>query len=610
MFLALFNRERLYQDWLRKNQPENLPNRVFPLLVHFSKIMPVKFWGMVLINSLGVLCIAAIPYELKTITNNIISTGGQIPADFWHSDLGKSFIEFCFIVCGSYMFFWVVWLFSFTLRNPLMGRILQEIYSYVLKHDPTYFDNQLSGRVIQKSVDLCNQSMWMFEQFWWTYTNNFIYFTAAIAFLSFANPLLGIGLVAWLLVYFSLVGFMGYKIIPYSAAMSDARALVTGRYADVITNIRNMFLFASRTPEEGRLANAINNRINKGQTVYLATLNARVPMHVLSILGFIGFYGGCILAISHGLITVGDFAMVGTLTAVIMTRANDVANNLPELFENIGSAQESIDMLFTPHRLQDREGAIPLEIKQGSINFKNVNFAYDNRIPVFHNFNLHIKPGERIGLVGPSGSGKSTLVSLLLRLYDIESGEIAVDGQNISHASQESLRRQISMIPQESVLFHRSLADNIRYGRESASDEEVIAAAKAAEAHEFIEALPLDYKTLVGERGVKLSGGQRQRIAIARALLKNAPILVLDEATSALDSESEVHIQRAIRNAMEGKTVIAIAHRLSTIAHLDRLIVMSKGKIVEDGSHTELLEKGGLYAQLWAHQSGGFLQEH
>lgn len=564
---------------------------------------------MVLINSIGVLFIACIPYSMKSLTDNILATGGKIPEDFWGSPLGFSFIQFCVIAWCSYMFFWIVWWFSFNLRNPLMGRILQEIYAYVLRHDPTYFDNQLSGRVIQKSVDLCNQSMWIFEQFWWTYTNNLVYFAAAVGFLTFTNPMLGLALVLWLAVYFFLVVIVGRNIMPYSAAMSDARAIVTGRYADIITNIRNLFLFASRIPEEGRLASAINNRINRGQTVYLATLNARIFMHLMSIAGFIGFFGGCIYAIDQGLITVGDFAMVGTLTAIIMTRANDVANNLPELFENVGSAQESIDMLFTEHRLQNREGAVPLKVNKGEIEFKNVNFAYDNRIPVFHNFNLHIKPGERIGLVGPSGSGKSTLVSLLLRLYDIESGEINIDSQNIAIATQESLRRSISMIPQESVLFHRSLADNIRYGREDATDEEVIAAAKSAEAHEFIEDLPQNYATLVGERGVKLSGGQRQRIAIARALLKNAPILVLDEATSALDSESEVHIQRAIKNAMEGKTVIAIAHRLSTIAHLDRLIVMHKGKIVEDGSHAALLKQKGLYAQLWAHQSGGFLQE-
>jgi ABC-type multidrug transport system fused ATPase/permease subunit len=264
-------------------------------------------------------------------------------------------------------------------------------------------------------------------------------------------------------------------------------------------------------------------------------------------------------------------------------------------------------MLIVPRDIRDRAGATGLKVTRGEIVFDKVHFLYDPKRPVFRGLDLMIKPGERVGLIGHSGAGKSTLATLLMRLYESQSGSITIDGQNIADVTQESLRRSIGLIPQDAVLFHRTLMENIRYGRPQAGDAEVFLAARRAHAHEFIMTLPLAYDTLVGERGVKLSGGQRQRIAIARALLKDAPILILDEATSALDSESEALIQSAMAEAMVGKTVIAIAHRLSTLAHLDRLIVLDKGRIVEDGSHAELMLRGGVYASLWARQVGGFL---
>jgi ABC-type multidrug transport system fused ATPase/permease subunit len=306
-------------------------------------------------------------------------------------------------------------------------------------------------------------------------------------------------------------------------------------------------------------------------------------------------------------ITVGDFLLIMTLMIQLIRNVFDMANALPDTYDMIGSIRDSLDMLIVPRDIRDRAGATDLVVTRGEVVFDQVDFLYDRKKSVFRGLTLTVAPGQRVGLIGHSGAGKSTLATLLMRLYDIQGGSIAIDGQNIAEVTQRSLRESIALIPQDAVLFHRTLIENIRYGRPDASDDEVFLAARRAHAHEFIAALPLGYETLVGERGVKLSGGQRQRIAIARALLKDAPILILDEATSALDSESEALIQSAMREAMTGKTVIAIAHRLSTLAHLERLIVLDKGHIVEDGSHAELLARGAAYAALWKRQVGGFL---
>jgi len=315
----------------------------------------------------------------------------------------------------------------------------------------------------------------------------------------------------------------------------------------------------------------------------------------------------------HGLvrraISVGDFLLISTLMIQLIRNVFDMANGLPDTYDMVGSIHDSLAMLIVPRDICDAPGASELRVPRGEVVFDRVSFAYDNKKPIFDRLRLTIPAGQRIGLIGHSGAGKTTLVTMLMRLYDVQQGAIRIDGQNIAEVTQASLRRSIGLIPQDVILFHRTLMENIRYGRPGASDAEVVRAAERAHAHEFVTALPEGYRTLVGERGVKLSGGQRQRIAIARALLKDAPILLLDEATSALDSESEALIQVGMNEAMAGKTVVAIAHRLSTLAHLDRLLVIEKGQIVEDGAHAELLAKGGVYAALWSRQVGGFLTD-
>jgi ABC-type multidrug transport system fused ATPase/permease subunit len=309
-----------------------------------------------------------------------------------------------------------------------------------------------------------------------------------------------------------------------------------------------------------------------------------------------------------GVLTVGDFALFQGYLTVLFWRSGDIGRIVRRLYEAVAESKEMVEILKTPHEIRDKRGAKDLQVEHGRVDFQDVVFGYTNRRRILDEFNLTIRPHEKVAIVGSSGAGKSTVIKLLFRFHDIQKGRILVDGQNIAKVTHKSLRDQLSLVAQESILFHRTLMENIRYGRRDATDDEVIQAAKEARAHEFITDLPDGYNTLVGERGVKLSGGERQRVAIARAILKDAPILVLDEATSSLDSESEHLIQEALVELMENKTAIVIAHRLSTILKMDRVIVVDQGQVVESGSHQELLAKGGMYRKLWEIQAGGFLE--
>jgi ATP-binding cassette, subfamily B, multidrug efflux pump len=397
-----------------------------------------------------------------------------------------------------------------------------------------------------------------------------------------------------------------------SKQVSEARSMLTGRIVDTYTNILTVKLFARARREDAYVRDAIEEhtglfygslRLNTLFSFSLTTLNALLVTGTGAI---------AITLWVHGKVGVGTVAMALPLSWQIISIAGWVALRVTEIFENIGVVQEGMMTIARPIGLADRPGAKELMVTRGEISFKDVRFGYGRETGLIDGLTLTVKPGERIGLVGRSGAGKSTLVNLLLRFFDLEDGRILIDGQDIAVATQESLRAQISVVTQDTSLLHRSIRENIRYGRPDASEAEIIAAARLAHAQEFIVDLEdwrgrRGYDSQVGERGVKLSGGQRQRIAIARVILKNAPILVLDEATSALDSEVEGAIQASLDTLMAGKTVIAIAHRLSTIARMDRLVILDRGHIVEQGTHDELLRAGGHYAALWRRQSGGFI---
>jgi ATP-binding cassette subfamily B multidrug efflux pump len=423
------------------------------------------------------------------------------------------------------------------------------------------------------------------------------------------TPFLG-----WLALYLCSIAYFVPRLARTAKTQADARSMMTGRITDAYTNIATVKLFSHANREAGYARSAMRDFLGTVHGQMRLVSGFEVVNHTLSMLLIMSVCGMSLWLWSRGEVGIGAVA-AGTAMAL---RLNGISHwmmwEVAMLFEHVGTVQDGINTLSRSRQVLDQPDAQPLRVSKGEIHFKDVGFAYGGERKVIDHLNLHIKPGEKIGLVGRSGAGKSTIVNLLLRFYDVEQGRVLIDGQDIGHVTQHSLREQIGMVTQDTSLLHRSVRDNILYGRPDADDEQMIRSAKKAEAHDFIHTLTdpkgrTAYDAHVGERGVKLSGGQRQRIAIARVMLKDAPILLLDEATSALDSEVEAAIQASLYRLMEGKTVVAIAHRLSTIAAMDRLIVLDQGRIVEEGDHATLLARGGLYARLWAHQSGGFLGE-
>jgi len=427
-----------------------------------------------------------------------------------------------------------------------------------------------------------------------------------------ADVWLVLPLVVWLASYLVLVFHFVPRLQKVSMAQSDARAQMTGRIVDSYTNIQTIKLFAHTMREQDYARGAMDEFMVTVHAEMRLVTQLTVALHTLNAFLLASVAGVAIWAWLQASISMGAIAVAIALVIRIRSMSDWILWEVASLFENIGTVEDGMGTLAQPLAIADAKDAKDLVVAHGEIRFDHVKFHYGREAKIIDDLSLVIKPGEKVGIVGRSGAGKSTLVNLLLRFYDVEGGRILIDGQDVAHVTQESLRRNIGMVTQDTSLLHRSIRDNIRYGRPDASEEELLEASRRAHADEFIRGLTdakgrSGYDTQVGERGVKLSGGQRQRVAIARVLLKDAPILVLDEATSALDSEVEAAIQEQLYDLMEGKTVIAIAHRLSTIAVLDRLIVMDGGRVIESGSHEELLQQDGLYAALWRRQSGGFI---
>jgi ATP-binding cassette, subfamily B, multidrug efflux pump len=499
---------------------------------------------------------------------------------------------------------------------PGMTNLIRwQTHRYVLRQSVTYFANDFAGRIasniVQAAASLRDSVVQIIDALW------FVTVFAVSALVIFAETDLRLAgpLILWILVYVSALSYFVPRIRRRSEALAHMRATVTGRIVDSYTNIQTVKLFAhlEREDEHAREALADHTAAFHRQTRLITFLNLTVSVSNSILLVSVGVLAVWLWARSA--VSLGDIAVATGLALRVALMSGWVMWTAIGIFDNIGQVQEGMRTIARPRALVDRVDARPLTAPKGGIRFENVRFHYGKAGGVIDNLSFTIAPGEKVGLVGRSGAGKSTLVNLLLRFYDVEGGRILIDGQDIALATQESLRQQIGMVTQDTSLLHRSIGENIRYGRPDATDEAVIAVARQAHAHDFVMRLTdpdgrKGYDTLVGERGVKLSGGQRQRIAIARVLLKDAPILVLDEATSALDSEVEAAIQENFQTLMEGKTVIAIAHRLSTIAAMDRLIVLEDGEIVETGTHRELLARGEIYASLWRRQSGGFLDAH
>ncbi len=476
--------------------------------------------------------------------------------------------------------------------------------SYVTRHSSDYFHKRFAGAIGGKVGNTSQALKSLVEKFLWSQLILLVTLTTALVLAFQASTLIGWLFLGWLGVGGPLNFFMARKRVAVSAAAQREDTRVRANIIDLLTNIGAMHDFARRVFEMNSLKAAILQRYKVGIYSWQLSEIARAISNTIQLMFVGGIVFSAIYGWSVGMVTAGDIVLVFSLVSSLGYRMEELGRDINDFAENYGEVREGLEDLLNPYDVADVPDAKPLVLRDGEIDFVNVTFVYEEGVrQVLSNFTLHIPAGQKVGLVGRSGAGKSTLIKLLLRHYDVTSGTISIDGQDIAKATQESVRAAIAVVPQEALLFHRTVKENIAYGKLGATDDEIIEAAKLAQADEFIKTIPMKYETMVGERGIKLSGGERQRIVLARAILKPAKILALDEATAALDSESEGAIQTALHTLMEGKTVLAIAHRLSTLSEMDRILVLEEGKIIEDGSHKELLKKKGLYAELWSRQS-------
>ncbi|KLD78128.1 ABC transporter ATP-binding protein [Xanthomonas hyacinthi DSM 19077] len=482
-----------------------------------------------------------------------------------------------------------------------------ELYAFLHHHSLRFISSNFAGalanRISETAVGV-NMATWtiLFE-----FLPIAIALCVSVLLLAHANTTLAGFALAWSLTFVAVSYMLARRCRTYARSHAEARAETVGKVVDTVSNLSSVRLFARLDFERRNLDQSLAREVK----TFRASMgyNEKILRFQFgaAVLLKVGVVAIAVLLWSRGAIGVGEFVMSVSVALLVIAETRNLSRRFLEFFEYIGNIENGVRTIVQPHEITDAPDAATLVVHRARIEFKDVDFAYEDGSWVFRGLNLRIEPGQRVGLVGYSGSGKSTLLNLLLRLYDPQAGQVLLDGVDIATVKQESLHSQIGLIPQDPGLFHRSLLENIRYGRLDASLQEVEHAARVAHAHEFITDMDQHYDALVGERGVKLSGGQRQRIAIARVVLKDAPILVMDEATSSLDSVTEQAIQNSLDTLMPGKTAIVVAHRLSTIAHLDRILVFDRGRIVEDGSHAELLACGGLYQRLWSRQAGGFL---
>lgn len=489
----------------------------------------------------------------------------------------------------------------------LREAVQNHMFGYLMGHSPRYFQDNFGGKLGQKVKESAKSCMSILEMITVNMVGLLALMTVSTILLIQQNPRFAIVLGIWVCVYIIVSVLLAKRCVSLSAAFSAQGSIVSGKMVDAIGNAESIRAFARWRYERSNLGEAFAEERRRSIKLrwFLITMRLFQAVAILSMIATLSYMA--ISKVLNGQMDIGAFSMVFGLTSFISMNVWSLSNELLDFFEAIGTLTESLDLVTRPHEITDQAQAKQLQVKIGKIEFVQMNYTHPDGLQQFHNFNLTIYPGEKVGLVGPSGAGKSTLIKLLRRHYEPNSGKILIDGQNIQEITWDSLNENIAEVSQNPSVFHRPIMENIRYGNLHATDQEVDRAAKQAYCYDFIMSRPTGYKTIVGERGIKLSGGERQRIAIARAILKNAPIVVLDEATSALDSESEHLIQQAFKHLMEGRTVIAIAHRLSTIAGMDRILYLEAGHILEQGTHQELIEKKGKYAALWNRQVGGFI---
>ncbi len=619
MLERIFNWFETRIDPFARNEPiTRPPDKLLPFFWHY--LGPV-WWAFALLTT-ATLILAGLEVAVMAFVARIVDLmkDAKSPDTFLADHAGELiFMTVLALVLRPIMSAIADLLKQQMIQGPINIRTRWLAHRYVLRQSLGFFQNDFAGRVATRVIqigpavrdvaaNICDVVVWVL-----------VHWIGALLLFFQADWRLAIPLLIWLGGYIAALLYFVPRIEKRSAEMSEARSMLTGRIVDSYTNMATVKLFAHTEREDEYARGAFSEFLDRYKQQLRLNSIMEVVLWTLNGLVLVGTTWLAIWLWSKGLVTIGAIALVTGLIIRLMNMSGWFMYTMASIFDSIGVVQESMMAISRPLDVVDKEQAPAIVVPRGEIRFENVAFHYgrvqrleSTRGSVIGNMSLVIRPGEKVGLVGRSGAGKSTMVNLLLRFYDLEGGRILIDGQDIAGVAQDTLRANIGMVTQDTSLLHRSVMDNILYGRPEAGEAAAIAAAKRAQAHEFIAALEdqkgrKGYAAHVGERGVKLSGGQRQRIAIARVLLKDAPILILDEATSALDSEVEAAIQDQFQNLMAGKTVIAIAHRLSTIAAMDRLIILDKGRIVEDGSHAELLSRGGLYANLWARQSGGFV---